>query len=210
MPFFSRVEAEIALSPFHGRILDVIDRAFQDLLELRSCMIAKGVGSFIYDRTTANVLFDFVIQHARAEFDGDPVVRVIDETQTVKFCFGEKVLLRFKKGDKDHLGRNLLTQAVLDFVSAEAFLPGMPPAATKVEVLYSMDELETGIESVIVAARDGDQLLWHYEIQSPEAGNVIGLPLTTPPTGDDEDDEVLVRPRVPSTSSKSDSSSESD
>lgn len=205
MSSFSRAEAESTLTPFHGRIRGAIDRAFKELLELRSCMSAKGIGPFVYDRTTANVLFDFVVQHAHAEFDADPEIRVIDETQTVKFCFGERVLLRFKKGDKDHLGRNLLTQAVIDFVNVESSLPGMPQAAAKVEILYSMNDLETEIESVIVAARDGDQMLWHYEIESSEAGNVIGLPLVTPPTEDEEDDEVLVRPRVRPSDSESDS-----
>ncbi len=196
-------------TPFHGRIRNVIDRAFKDLLELRSCLKEKGVAPFIYERTTANVLFDFVIQHAHAEFDTDQNVRVIDQSQTVKFCFGDKVLLRFKKGDKDHLGRNLLTQAVIDFVNAGAFLPGMPPAAAKVEILYSLNDLETEIESIIVAARDGDQMLWHYEIGKPDAENVIGLPLTTPPADDGEDDdELLVRPRVRPADSESDSESD--
>lgn len=209
MSTYSRAEAEEALNPFHGRIRHVIDGAFQDLLELRSCLKAKGVAPFIYDRTTANILFDFVIQRANAEFGPDPDVRVIDQSQTVKFCFGDKVLLRFKKGDKDHLGRNLLTQAVIDFVSVETFLPGMPPAAAKVEILYSMNDLETEIESVIVAARDGDQMLWHYEIDSPGAGNVVGLPLSTPPSDDGEDDdELLVRPRSRPADSESDSESD--
>ena len=142
MSTFSRAEAEGALAPFHERIRDVIDRAFNDLVELRSALSANGVGPFLYERTTANVLFDFVIQQAHAEFGDDQEVRVIDETQTVKFCIGEKVLLRFKKGDKNNLGRNLRTHAVIDFVSPEAELPGIPPAATKVEVLYAMNDLE--------------------------------------------------------------------
>lgn len=208
MTTYARAEAEEALSPFHGRIRGVINNAFNDLQELRSCLSAKGIAPFIYERTTANVLFDFVIRHAHAEFGTDESVRVIDQAQTVKFCFGDKVLLRFKKGDKDHLGRNLPTQAVLNFVNVETFLPGMPPAAAKLEILYSMDDLETEIESVIVAARDGQELLWHYEIDGAADDNVVGLPLATPPIGDDDEDEDLVRPRVRKLDSESDSEGE--
>lgn len=209
MTTYTRAEAEAALTPFHERIRDIIDSAFRDLQELRQCMSAKGITPFIYERTTANVLFDFVIRHAHAEFGADENVVVIDQAQTVKFCFGDKVLLRFKKGDKDHLGRNLPTQAVLDFVNVETFLPGMPPSAAKVEILYSMDDLQTELESVIVAARDGDHLLWHYEIDRPASDNVVGLPVTTPPNDDgDDEDENLVRPRERKLDSESDSESD--
>ena len=203
---FSEADVKLALDPFHYRILGVIKRGYAEWLEIKQFMAENGHGPVLYPRTVANFVFDAVVRHALHEFSDDSEVRIIADSQTVKFCFGEMVLARFKKGDEDNLGRNQPTQAVLDFVRAQNALPGLPPEAAKVEILYSSTEIEDGIDRVVVVARDGDDLLWHYELDDGGAlGEIIPFPEPLPPS--DDDGEKIIKPRVLS-DEKSDTESE--
>lgn len=181
-----------ALAPYHARIRAAIVDGFAEWLAVNECRTAKGFGPVLYPRTITNYVFDAIARQARAVFSKDPTVHVHDESQTVKFCFGQTVIGRFKKGDEDNLGQNIVTQAVLDFIEAQATLPGLPPAAAKVEFVWSADDLGTGIQSVMVVARDGDQLLWAYEIEAETGGDIVPLP----PRVDPDDDLPLVAPKV--------------
>jgi len=184
------------LTPYHDRIVRTIHSGYSQWLAVKRFMATNDHSSVLYPRTIQNFVFDAVIRHALAEFADDPEIRIIQESQTVKFCFGDIVLARFKKGDEDNLGQNHPTSAVLNFVSAEKTLPGLPPAATKVEFLYSANDIEDGIERVVVAARDGENLLWHYEIdESAESGQVVPFPSSVPSQDNDSADEPIVVPR---------------
>lgn len=182
------------LEPFHSRICGVISRGYAEWLAMKRFMAESGFGAVLYPRTIANFVFDGVVRQALREFGEDKDVRIVLEPQTVKFVFGETVLARFKKGDEDNLGQNHPTQAVFDFVVAQATLPGLPSSAVKVEILYSASDLDDEINSIIVAARDGDSLLWHYPILGEADGfDAIPLPVRS---GGDEDDGPLVTPRI--------------
>lgn len=184
------------LDPYHDRILHVIEQGYGEWVAIKSNMASSGTGPVLYPRTTANHVFDAIARCAIAEFGSDPDVRVSQNAQTVKFCFKDVVLARFKKGDEENLGRNHPTQAVLDFVNVQSQLPGMPPSAAKVELLYTANEIEDCIERVVVAARDGDELLWHYEIVPGAASDtgVTPFPMPTAPLDDaaDASEELVV------------------
>ena len=185
-----------ALEPYHSRIRAVIVRAHGECWSVKRHMAEKGFGPVLYPRTDANDMFDAVARNALREFSDNPDVRVIKEAQTVKICFAETVLARFKKGDENNLGRNLVTQAVLDFVSIQGTLPGLPPAAAKVEILYATNEIGDGIHSVMIAARDHNQLLWAYPLDEA-AEDVAAVPLfRATPEHAHEDEEPLVKARV--------------
>jgi HJR/Mrr/RecB family endonuclease len=132
-------------------------------------------------RSRACVVYDFIVQRAMAVLAGDNDVRVIQRDETVKFIFADKVALRFKKANDNGLGSNILTQATLGFVDQQQELPGLPDVH-KVEVVYVLNRLQTRIEQVQVAARDGDTCLWTYDIAPDTSAKVIPLP--TPNTGD--------------------------
>ncbi|MGR3415477.1 MAG: hypothetical protein ACU0BC_08775 [Pseudooceanicola nanhaiensis] len=185
-----------ALEPYHARLRSVVELGYQECLEVKRFRAENGFGPLMYMRTEANDVFDAVVRNAIREFSDDSDVRIIEEAQTAKFCFSETVLVRFKKGDELHLGRNLMTQAVMDFVSVQGTLPGLPPAAAKVEVLYSATELGDGIDRVLVVARDGDDLLWHYDLdRAPNATTVVPL-LRAAQEQPENEEEVLVKPRL--------------
>ncbi len=194
MDQYSEDEVREALTPYHSRIRQVILDGFAEWLAVANCRSQKGFAPVLYPRTITNYVFDAIARNARTVFGADASVRVRDEAQTVKFCFGGVVIGRFKKGDDDHLGQNILTQAVIDFVDAQQTLPGLPPEVAKVEFIWAADELGTAIESVMVVARDGERMLWAYEIEdAAEGGIVIDFPAPSGPPEDDGQPLVAVK-----------------
>lgn len=194
MTHYSEDDVRQHLAPYHERIMGVVRQGHDEWVAVKRFMAASGFGSVLYPRTVANHVFDAVVRRALREFGDDPNIRIIDETQTVKFCFGDIVLARFKKGDEDNLGRNHPTQAVLDFVSAQGVFPGIPPSATRVEILYAVSAVADEVAQVVIAARDGADLLWHYEL---DEGGAVGavVPFPQPIQSDDSDDDPIVVPR---------------
>src|SRR6266446_996899 len=80
-------------------------------------------------------------------------------------------------------------------------LPGLPPETAKVEFIWLANDINTRLEHVLVVARDGDDLLWDYEIeQNAAAGGGAIVPFPEPPTppppqtGND-----MVKPKTPDT-----------
>lgn len=195
MTHYSEDDVRQHLAPYHARIMEVVRQGHDEWVAVKRFMAASGFGSVLYPRTVANHVFDAVVRRALNEFGDDPNIRIVDETQTVKFCFGDIVLARFKKGDEDNLGRNHPTQAVLDFVSAQGVFPGIPPSAARVEILYAVSAVADEVEQVVIAARDGADLLWHYEL---DEGGAVGAVVPFPQpihSGDDSDDDPIVIPR---------------
>lgn len=197
MDQYSEAEVRKALTSYHSRIKGVIVAGFAEWLAVAECRTKKGFAPILYPRTITNYVFDAIARNARSVLGADPSVRVLDETQTVKFCFGDVVVGRFKKGDDDHLGQNIPTQAVLGFVDPQQSLPGFPPAAAKVEFVWAANDIGTEIESVLVVARDCERLLWSYEIDDAAESGGSGVVVLPTPSGPD-DDEPLVKPRVAS------------
>lgn len=172
------------LTPFHSRIRDVVALAWAEYQAIQRYRAKKGMKPLLYPRTIANDVFDAIARFALEEFGSSAGVNVKIEAQTIKLFFKGKVCGRFKKGDEEGLGRNIPTFAALAFEEAESELPGFPPETAKVEFVWAANELGTALEKVSVVARDGDRVLWNYEIPTSEgSAEVIPFPPATPKTG---------------------------
>ena len=164
---YSEEAVRRTLEPFHGRIWRVFQRGYADWLKIKELMSHHQMGPIIYPRTATNHIFDAIAQHAIKEFASAPSVSVRAESQTVKFCFRDKVVARFKKGNQDHLGQNHPTQAVMRFIDPQLVLPDFPPEAAKVDITWTSTILEDAIEELCVVARDRDIRRWFYPIRAP-------------------------------------------
>lgn len=204
MSRMTQEEVKVALSPYHGRIKQVVIEGFDEWLRVAAFRVTSGYSSVLYSRTVANYVFDAIARNAQVVFGREKTIRVRQETQTIKFIFGGKVIVRFKKGDEDNLGKNILTQAVLDYLDPQQTLPGFPPEAAKVEIVWKANDIGTAVEEVIVVARDGNTLLWSYRIddEADEAGGSGILPFPVGPAPDEFSPLVVVKPRKPERESK--------
>jgi len=181
MPIANREKVEPIIGVFSERLRAVLDRAMEDWLAI------PDRSRFRYPRTRANIIFDRIISHALAEFDGDgdSTVKAIQESQSVKFLFHDTVVARFKKGNARGVGANIETQAVLDFIDPQGSFAGLPEIQ-RVEIVYQLNFLGTGYAEVSVVARDKRARIWAYPLTSTPSAEIIPLPprpapVLTPP-----------------------------
>lgn len=195
----SMEDVKSALSPYHDSIKQVISSGYDEWQRVSAFRAMSGYSPVLYPRTMANYVFDAIARNAQATFGRDKTVRIRQEAQTIKFIFAGKVVVRFKKGDDDQLGKNILTQAVLDYLDPQQTLPGFPPEAAKVEIVWSANDIGTEVEEIAVVARDGNTLKWSYRINdaSGENGDFNVLPFPDGPAPDDFSPLVVVKPRTP-------------
>jgi hypothetical protein len=197
VPHPIKAEVQSVLEPFHSRIRGVVEQAFGELRQVAALRAKNGLAPLLYSRTISNDVFDAIARYVMAEFCSQVGVDVRMEAQTFKVFFQGKVCARFKRGDDNNLGQSSPTQAALAFEDADAELPGFPAHTARVEIIWLANDLNTRLEHVLVVARDGDLLLWEYEI---EAGSGFGTitPFPQPPAPLPDDDN-LITPKTPGT-----------
>ena len=177
-------EVRKVLDPHHARIATVIHEAFAEWRSIENFRISSGHGPTLYDRTKSNDVFDAIARRAIPRFGVEERVSVDVDAQTFRLRFNGLVL-RIKKGDDDGLGQNWPTQKVLAFIEADGVLPGLPPETAKIEVVWKPNEIWTAVENIYVTARDGDIVLWKYEIrQALPSAEIFQFPKPLQPTGD--------------------------
>ena len=130
-------------------------------------------------RGRANFVWEQIIHRAHIAFDGRPEVRIISGHETFSFLARDRVLFRCKLGDETGLSKNFPTQLALAYHDQDADLFGLPKVH-RVEIVYTLNKLETAISDVLVVARNDDAVLWTYSLQDPGA-EVIPLELATKP-----------------------------
>jgi|JI6StandDraft_1071083.scaffolds.fasta_scaffold292450_1 hypothetical protein len=177
MPLADEQTVRAALTPYQSLLFRAVHGGWEDWRALQ-----LGGRLLFPARSRACVVYDFIAQRAMSALSDDQSVRTIRRDETVKFVFAETVVLRFKKANDNGLGSNIQTQATLGFVEQQQQIPGLPNLH-KVEVVYVLNRLQTRIEQVLVAARDGDDCLWNYDIAPDSGAKVIPLPMPAPGDG---------------------------
>lgn len=187
-----------SLMPYHGKILACIMDGFGEWRDLQAFRASSGLAPNLYSRTNSNEIFDAIIRRAIPMFGAETNVSVKVEAQTAKFIF-RGVIARFKKAGDDGLGSNIHTQAAMDFMNADKVFPGLPPETAKIELIWEPNSIWTKVDRVLVVARDGNRLLWEYEIVADVAGGAITPPtpiIPHDPGGDELDASDLIKPKI--------------
>ncbi len=167
---------EPIIAAFAVRLRAVFDRAMIDWTN------TPNRGLFIYPRTRANIIFDHIIRHALAEFDGDgdETVKALHEAQSVKFMFNNSVVARFKKGNENGVGSNIETTSFLDFVDPQTCFGGLPDIH-RIEIVYKLNILGTDYAEVEVVARNKVGRIWAFPLVAKPSAEIVPLPIRTPP-----------------------------
>ncbi|MBB5712973.1 hypothetical protein [Sphingomonas xinjiangensis] len=184
-----------ALTPYHGKIHACVLEGFAEWRDTQTYRVSKGYAPNLYSRTNSNDIFDAIMRRAIPVLGAEARVFVKTEAQTAKFVIAG-VAARFKKAGEDGLGCNIPTQAAMAFMDADRTLPGLPPETAKIELIWEPNAIWTKVERVLVVARDGDRLLWDYEIVA-DAGKGEITPLApTGPSDQPDDASDLVKPKA--------------
>lgn len=151
---------ESVLGPYHDVIYGVVDAAWQDWLSSSEFPRARS------SRTRACIVWDRMIDHANAAFLENPRVRCVEHYNTWSFIVDDLVLFRFKKGNQVGYTANYPTQTALAFHDHERQynLFGFEDYH-RVQIVYTLDELESDLGRVLVVARDNSRIAWDYQIQ---------------------------------------------
>lgn len=146
-----------------------------------------------WSRTRANNIFEYLATHLIEAFADDSEAQFIFQRETFKLILNSRLLIRFKKTGHNGLGSCIDTQENMAFEDPQMDLPGFP-GIQKIEVDYVLNVTETGLEEIVVLARNGDTKMWGYSINLSQAGgNVLPLTQPKPPVAPIED---LVIPRI--------------
>jgi hypothetical protein len=94
----------------------------------------------------------------------------------VKYLFDDQVLVRFKRGNKDGLGRNIETKAEYEFINPRECFMGLPEI-WKVEALWYPNKLATKLDKVEIVARDINAKIWSYAIGAEADTALLPTPL---------------------------------
>jgi len=70
---------------------------------------------------------------------------------------------------------------------------GLPPETTKVEIIWQPNDIWTQLDRVLVVARDGDELIWEYEIEPRGGAKLYVVPTAPAPEPEGPD---LVKPKT--------------
>lgn len=187
----SEADVRKAIEPHQVVFWSIFDTALAEWIAHSNWRSETRLEPILYSRTRANYIFDAIARAGRRMFADTESVVVIEEAQSLKFCFSDVAVVRLKKCGPNGVGQNIPTQAVLDFHNPQKTLPGLPPEAAKVEVVWQADELGMTIEKLIVNSRRGNNVIWAFELDRPvSAAQIVPLPTQV----DIDDDGPLIKP----------------
>ncbi|MBE0577831.1 hypothetical protein [Devosia sp.] len=163
-------EVKEILKPFEGKLMEAHLNAFARWIASPERATNR------FQRTMSTMMYDFIVQEVGVVLDDLPGVHRIDRAESVKYLFDDRVLVRFKRGNKDGLGRNIETKAEYEFIDPRECFMGLPEI-WKVEALWYPNKLATKLDKVKIVARDINAKIWSYEIGAEADTALLPTPL---------------------------------
>jgi hypothetical protein len=111
-------------------------------------------------------MHQFMMNEVRSEFADDADVRRMENYETIRLLVGRTLVVRLKKMDGRGFARAIPTQTTLTLtnaIDAPLFDSSEVPPIFYIDMGYVLNELETRIEHILVAARFGEAVIWSYE-----------------------------------------------
>lgn len=162
------------LGPIEPALCSLIDAAWD---ELRRSPIRAELD---FKRATATLMHQLLMNRVRQRFVSQPDVHLMADHETIRLLVNRTLRVRLKKMDKRGRTRAAPTQMTLELTNAdEARLFGLAdlPAIYNVDMGYVLNDLETRVDSILVAARHGEAVLWSYEA---DRGSALIAGIVTP------------------------------
>jgi hypothetical protein len=163
----------LTLQPHRERLRGVIQNAFLEWTSLPPEQLVDRSA-----RTRASWIFDGMVKHARASFVGVPGVELRERRNMFFLEMDGKVLLRFKKLDRNRKVSNIPTAQQLrllnqEFVQLE--LNGIPRKLIILNAGYQLNPLQTDIENLLVTLQEGRSVTWTYALPQDADGEAFSI-----------------------------------
>jgi hypothetical protein len=179
----SKEDLALTLQPHRDSLRNVIQSAFSEWMSLTPSQLLDRSA-----RTRASWIFDGMVKHARSSFAGVPGVELRERRNMFFLELNGKVLVRFKKLNRNRQVSNIPTAQQLTLLNQEVQLElnGIPRKLTVLNAGYQLNLLQTDIENLLVTLQEGRSVTWTYALPQDvdgEAFNMTVLPQTpTSPT----------------------------
>lgn len=159
------------LRPLYGDLVSLVQRAHSDWMQGPFARTMQD------PKVRANVIWNQFLYYAKAHFEGSGLVRVENKANCQGLLVGTSFFVRMKKGTSQLLSRNYPTQAALDFNDASVDLFD---GVARLELIYTLDDLGTAIDKVVLAQRHRSKILWAIDLlggAEDHGQTVISLPV---------------------------------
>lgn len=158
------------LGPHERRIREAYEESWEEWNGL--CDQHPGLRLAISRSARARAIYDFVTFRIKEKFRGVRGVRVTEVHGFLILIINNLLLVRFRKfGEGTSVSMNDTHQARL-WESTSGDLPGMPPHALTLYAGYTVDEVASDFEDLLIARREEGKLEWAYSILAEGEGQV--------------------------------------
>ncbi len=117
-----------------------------------------------FARTRANIVYDRAVDRALEAFHDNKEIQAVLRQGSAKFVVSEKVIFRYKKGDERGFSTPNENQLSLAYHDHEVMGLYGPMNEQRVEVIYTLNRLQTEVRKIRVIARDKECKLWEWDI----------------------------------------------
>jgi hypothetical protein len=178
------------IKPYEQVIAEAVLKGWKQWLEVPN-------RALFYNRTRANVVWDYTVGALEEALDPLPGVHVNRAGNTCIFMIGQQLAFRFKKGDEKGFSSNYPTPMALAFHDPEQQVLGIPEAV-KTEIIYILNKLETEIFQIRMVRRDGESVAWSHPVYERPVASVEAIPAVLPaaPSKDSQDAQPAKRRRA--------------
>jgi hypothetical protein len=156
------------IQPYEQAIAEAVLKGWKQWLEVPD-------RAQFYNRTRANVVWNYTVRALEAALDPLPGTHVNRAGNTCIFMIGQQLAFRFKKGDERGFSSNYPTPLALAFHDPEQHVLGIPEAV-KTEIIYILNKLETEIYQVRMVRRNGDSVIWSHPIYERQVAGIETIP----------------------------------
>lgn len=187
MPFASEDQVNLTLRPYFADFVSLLRQAHEDWTT------SRFASSMQDPKVRATMIWNQFLHHAKAAFEDRPGVRVENMRHWQGVVIGGSFFVRMKKASKQLLSQNYPTRSALNFNDASVDLFD---GIVRLELLYTMDDLQTGIERIVIAQRHKSKILWSIDLlDSAEDYGQTVFNLPTTPIGGGTPGDRLIKPK---------------
>lgn len=142
--------------------MDIVCGGWDDWMEINAKSPIRSL------RTRACIVWDKTTQRALDVLPEKHNVISNECNNTILFQI-QDILFRFKKGNEKGISSNIQTRRAIDFhdhgVQFSLFPGTKFDSPKRIEIVYTINELGTKVDKVMVVARNGKSVIWNYELR---------------------------------------------
>lgn len=152
-------EADALLSKYYPRIVDAIQKGFEDYLDLIRYRSEQGKMTDYNARTIASIIHDNIAMSLSLQFSDEPAVSAKDFNGIYGLLLEGKLLIRFKKLNEDYSTSNIPTRQTISYDNQES-IEGFPEIPTFLYCGYIHDGTWSSIKNIYLICREGNVNRW--------------------------------------------------